>query len=212
MTSALFEATKSGDIEVVKLLLENSADPNLPLNQPILCQGIDCEDLAIARALLEAGANPDVRGHFGSPLETAGLRPNYELAALLIQHKATINDYTKAGRYGSPLAAAAHGGSIEIVRLLIEHGADVNAPLKYGSCGSALAAASSGDGNVRILKYLIEEAGADPSILSTNPPSTDPWPWVGFPGYQDSMWKSGRYLKENGYVVEGDVLERLICG
>lgn len=205
--SPLFEAAGAdGQVGVVQLLLDNNADPNLPLVFPILCLSANPgHDLAVARALLEAGANPDARGFGGSPLEVAGSSSNYELAALLIQYKASIDFSYMEDGYGSPLAAAAYGGSIDIVRLLIEHGADVNAPLKYGWYGSALAAGGIGFGGVQMVKYLIEEAGADPNILSTNPPSIPPKVYFA----HHRVYESGRYLKENGYVVDEDVLRKV---
>ncbi|KAL6834423.1 hypothetical protein V8C40DRAFT_88633 [Trichoderma camerunense] len=200
--SPLFIAAGEDQAGVVQLLLDNNADPNLPLDVPILCTSVP-GDLAIARALLEAGANPDGYSPFITPLEEAAGDSHYELVALLIQYKASVDLYSTGGYFGSPLAAAAYGGSIEIVRLLVEHGADVDAPLKYGNFGSALAAGGVGDGNVQMVKYLIEEAGADPNILSTNPPSIPPE--IYNPG---GAFNSGRYLKENGYVVDEDVLRK----
>ncbi|KAL6830394.1 hypothetical protein J3E69DRAFT_353691 [Trichoderma sp. SZMC 28015] len=129
------------------------------------------------------GAHPDV--HFYGT--------GYVLAALLIQDK-----------FGSPLAVAACGGTIEIARLLVEHAADVNAPLKYSDYGSPLAARGVGNGGVRMVKYLIEEAGADRSILSTNPPTVPPQSRHTGAGYE-----GGRYLKENSYMVDEDVLRKV---
>lgn len=200
-TSPLFEATAGDHAGVVRLLLDNNADPNLPLDMSILCISVG-NDIAIPRALLEAGANPDV----GAPLEEAGWDSHYELAVLLLQHKASVGIYATDGHFGSPLAAAAYGGSIEIVCLLIEYGADVNAPLKYGNYGSALAAGGVGNSSVQMVKYLIEEAGADPNILSTNPPSVRLQPR--YEG-DDAGYKSGRYLKESGYVVDENVLRKV---
>ncbi|KAL7914469.1 hypothetical protein GGI35DRAFT_488641 [Trichoderma velutinum] len=202
-TSPMYETTKIGNVEMVKFLLGNHADPNLPLNKPILCESID-DDREITRALLEAGANPDVYYHIGSPLEVAAWVSDYERAVLLVQHKASVDFCAPYGKFGGPLAAAAYGGSIELVRLLIEHGADVNAPLTYGGYGSALAAGCFGRGGIPMVKYLIEEAGANPSILSTSPPSIRPWRRDAGASY-----KSGRYLKENGYVVDEDVLSKV---
>ncbi|KAL6806209.1 hypothetical protein J3E68DRAFT_433930 [Trichoderma sp. SZMC 28012] len=189
-TSPLFEAAGADQAGVVQLLLDNNADPNLPLGMPILCISVG-RDLAIARALLEAGANPDVNSHFASPLEEAGGLSLYELVALLIQYKASVDFYSTDGYFGSPLAAAACG-------------ADVDAPLKYGYFGSALAAGGVGNGSVQMVKYLIEEAGADPNILSTNPPSIRPDVFDA-----DAAYTSGRYLKQNGYVMDEDVLRKV---
>ncbi|KAK4062672.1 uncharacterized protein Triagg1_9790 [Trichoderma aggressivum f. europaeum] len=207
-TSALNEATTlAGNLDVIRFLLDNDADPNLPLETPILYRSAAYCGLAISEALLEAGANPDVHSRLGSPLEIAGERSDYELAELLIQYKATVNFYTADGVLGSPLAAAAHGGSIELVQLLIKHGAEVNAPLTHGIYRSALAAACFGNGGVGMVQYLIEEAGADPNIISTNPPSIPPRIY-----YADAAYESGRYLKENGHVVDEDVLRKAGMG
>ncbi|KAL7944551.1 hypothetical protein V8C42DRAFT_325147 [Trichoderma barbatum] len=208
-TSALYEATETCNINMVRFLLDNKADPNIPLKDPILCQSIR-QPLEFTAALLEAGANPDVvceACRFSSPLEHCGYEQDYETAALLLQYKANVDFYTctARGMLGSPLVAATAGGSLKLVRLLVEHGADVNAPLKHGRYRSALVAAGTGWAEgVELVKYFIEEAGADVGILSSNPPPTK------LSSYNKGVGlECGKYLKENGHVVDEDVLRRV---
>ncbi|KAK4059832.1 uncharacterized protein Triagg1_10974 [Trichoderma aggressivum f. europaeum] len=160
----------------IEMFLKAGADPN-----------IQCQDCAYgcaleaasqggmidsAKTLIKYGADVNLvqstGKRFGSPLAAAAYGGSLECVKLLIKHGASVNAQLKRGDYGSPLAAAASGPSLECVKLLIEYGADVNAQLNHGIYGSALGAALHGlPPSNEIIKYLVEEAGADASILSS---------------------------------------------
>lgn len=80
-------------------------------------------------------------------------------------------------------------------------------PLRVGKYGSVLAAALASDSKhtMDLIRYLIEEAHADASILSTNPPrkmACHPESW--------ETWRNeiSEYLIEGNYVVR-DVLMKI---
>jgi ankyrin repeat protein len=211
--SALAAAAFRGSIEVPRLLIDHGADVNALLQRghygSALAVAANRGSIEVSRLLIEHGAAVNALlecGKYGSALAAAALGGSIEIGRLLIEHGADANALLECGLYGSALAAAAYRGFIEFTRLLIEHGANVNATLNYGQYGSALAAAAHGQGEMIVVRYLIEEASADPSILSKNPPSIPP-PEAD-PGFY-KRYRCGRYLKQNGYVVDEDVLRKV---
>ncbi|KAF4452390.1 hypothetical protein FALBO_16181, partial [Fusarium albosuccineum] len=162
--TALGEAMEGRQIETMRLLLKSGANPNWVMQDcSLLCSAAATKDEYV-QALLEAGADPDIKCdgtdcEFGCALSTAAWFGNVGAVQALIQKGATINPEPLGGEYGSPLAAAAHRGNLDCTRLLIEHGADPNACLKFGKYGSPLTAAAR-RGQLDCAHFLIEH-GAD---------------------------------------------------
>lgn len=174
---ALAKAAYFGDTEVARLLIGRGADVNFPAGDGDL---------------------------YGSPLAAAVRGGHVEAMKLLIDHGADVNAPLKHGGYGSALAAAAEGlGGVEVIKLLIEHGADVNAPLEYGDFGSALAAAlfARSDALPKV-KYLVEEAQADPSLPDSNPPTATAEELV-----DEENQQAARYLAQQ-CNVKSDTIEK----
>lgn len=161
--SALYEAARVGSLDIVKLLLENGANPNAlggrhgsALQAAALWKHSD-----MVKLLLESGANPngpDGRYWYGSALQAAAEIGSHNRVKLLLENEADPN--APGGRYGSALQAAAHSGSSDIVELLLENGSNPNA--LGGLFGSALLAAAR-KGHLEIVKFLLEHK-ADPNI------------------------------------------------
>lgn len=100
--TALGLAAYFGYGELVKWLLSQGANPNIPSTNPFRV----------------------------TPLHSACAVPNFEIAELLIQNKAEVNARQKKGV--TPLHSAAHNGHRDLVRLLIENGADIEAKMDNG--------------------------------------------------------------------------------
>lgn len=164
-SSALSIAVRADNIDIVRFLISQGADPNIPLNGPsALCASISHSKFGCTGILLEAKADPNhpcgPPCEFAYALENAAHKNNIEAMKLLLNGGADVTLSSKTGQYGSALEAAAtaeHDG--RFCRLLINHGADVNAPLRYGMYGSALAAAA-GVYNKTACRLLIKH-GAD---------------------------------------------------
>lgn len=169
-STALSNAIKKRDVNMVRYLISLGADPNLPLKgHSALCASISASpdnNLECTEILLDAKADPNrpcgPRCEFLYPLGFAVLRGNIDVAKILLRKGADVNLFGETGDYGSALEAAAHQSNEEKCKLLIEYGADVNADLKVGKYGSALVAAAFHN-NDQICKLLIEH-GADVNV------------------------------------------------
>ncbi|KAL7959098.1 hypothetical protein V8C34DRAFT_280894 [Trichoderma compactum] len=173
--SPLAAAAYKGELECVKLLIEHGASVNAQLDHGDFGSALAAAAyegrLECVKLLIEHGASVNAQlehGNYGSALAAAAFGGSLKCVKLLIEHGASVNAQLDHGDFGSALAAAAYEGRLECVKLLIEHGASVNAQLEHGRFGSALGAALYGryDG-IGVVKYLVEEAGADGSLLSS---------------------------------------------
>lgn len=171
-TSALREAIMGGYAPCVRTLLEHNADPNLHTSSMAICEAAQ-RTPELLGALLEYNASPNLLCSeeclFNSALEAAACSGSASRTELLINAGAIID--ADLPRAGTALAGAAAWGSLNGVKILVKHGADVNAHLKFWH-GSVLAFALFGRGNVALLKFLIEEAKADPQKMISNFPRT----------------------------------------
>ncbi|EXJ87333.1 hypothetical protein A1O3_04292 [Capronia epimyces CBS 606.96] len=166
LRSPLFLAAETGNERLVRLLLENGADPNisaldlLEKNHTTHADsgGYICRPLSVPQILKWYNFHYDdsaVRPLTVIPLQAASGLEDATLANLLLQHGGTINP-----RHGtSPLAIAAFHSRSETVRLLLDCGADVNAVSGYCWGFSALEGAVHAQ-NIHIITLLLE-AGAD---------------------------------------------------
>ncbi|MGE0567013.1 MAG: ankyrin repeat domain-containing protein [Bacteroidia bacterium] len=98
-----------GHIELVKLLLENNADPNIAAKNQFMV----------------------------TPLHSACATSNQEIAKILIENNADVNAKQMQGV--TPLHSAVHNGHVKLVKLLIESGADLNAKMDNGQTPLSMA-------------------------------------------------------------------------
>jgi ankyrin repeat protein len=154
--------------DVVRLLLENGADPNARLSKPImqrqhtfgdftlgegatpLLRAAKSGDIEVVRLLLEAGADP------------SHTMPN---GATALMYAAGLG-----WRNGSPLAPSYDQGSdreaIETIKVLLAAGLDLNAQDDDGN--TPLHAAVTGRSSEAIIRFLVGEAGADVSVRNAS--------------------------------------------
>ena len=188
-TPLLLAVRSREDLDTVKLLLENGANPNIKNNRdetPLLIT----RNKDIAKILIEHGADVNIidKRNNNTPLFYAISNRDLETAKILIEYDANTNAINKQ-KYtvlhkavasenidmvkllignGADVKIdkeafdkAAYEGNIGIFKLLLKNGADAQAKIKYEE-NTILFSAASG-GNIEIVKLLIEH-GADAKL------------------------------------------------
>lgn len=139
----LHEAAHSQKIEVVQILLQSKANPNI-LNddkRPPLRWAAYYGNMEIGKELLDCGAGSTLNaGDYEgwTPLHTASSVGREPFVKLLLQHGADPNCITKTGQ--TPLHLAAQKGNVLIIQMLLNYGAQWN--IKDNNGDTALHVAS----------------------------------------------------------------------
>ena len=118
----------------------------------------ECATAEEARDLIAAGVDVNKNGNVSGPLSCAICRGRTDVAKVLIENGANVNEEDMF--CDTPLHWAAFTGARKITRILIAAGADVNAKDEYGWTPLHMAALH---GQGRIVRMLLA-SGADPNI------------------------------------------------
>lgn len=125
----LFEASSSGDVESMKVLLIKGADVNAKNSKgetPLHLAVVSCNNEAI-EMLISKGANIDQGDYNGdTPLHWAATKTGIGICELLILKGANVNAKNNDGRTPLSLAASLINRT-DICEFLISKGADINA-------------------------------------------------------------------------------------
>ena len=109
------------DEQTLTSLNASNAPPQFSLHE-----AVRLNDIVLVKALLDSGADVNVRDELGeTPLHVSGVRGYKDTASLLIARGADVNAGDVRGL--TPVHAAAWGGHPDTVALLISNGANINA-------------------------------------------------------------------------------------
>ena len=154
--TALFIASRDGDLNEVRRLLTHGANANKVNNKGVSPLYIASQNrhLYIVKLLLEAGADVNKSMNDGAtPLFIASQKGYIDIVKALLEAGA---DKEKCFNGGSPLYTASQNGHVEVVKVLLEAGADKDKTMN----GVSPLFIASQKGYIDIVKALLE-AGAD---------------------------------------------------
>lgn len=166
-TTPLFYATDHGRPDLVRLLLQHGAKPNMGMSgeKSPLHHAIAHHQFEIASLLLQFNADPNLKDADGNtPLMIAAKAGDLMIASLLLEKGANPDDRNIVGK--NPLYLAAKHGHTNIVAELLSRGGDANTKDAHGHTALFTAARN---GHLETIRKLLEY-GADPKssiILSS---------------------------------------------
>ncbi|KAF6808489.1 NACHT and ankyrin domain protein [Colletotrichum sojae] len=129
--NAFQAAVTHGQLDTVKLLLDNNADTNTQgRSESFSALHYACENghVGIAELLLERGAKFKRRGlSYADALRSASANGHIGVVQLLLEKRQNPAIRGAAGEYNSALQAASFGGHEDIAKMLLDVGANANA-------------------------------------------------------------------------------------
>ena len=186
----LSNAAAAGRLDIVQLLLDHGADPNLPEEQyapkgKALYSAVYHGHFEIAKLLLERGAfaNPPVESSGDALWVSRKWRPNKRMEELLLSYGAKPAEEHAGEDWStrqhnwlriSPLHAAARDGDISEARTLLDAGADLTA--RDDHIRSTPLAWAAKFGQLKMVKFLLKRGA--PKRLPDDPSWATPRQWA----------------------------------
>jgi len=150
----LSAATRTGNLEIVKLLISKGGDIKRNINgegTPLITAAA-FDHINLIEYFLAQGANPNSSSaKYGNALIIAANKGHIETVKFLITKGARVNEIFT--NHGSALIAASHNGHIETIKYLLLNDADINA--QNNAYGSALISAAR-NGHNGVVALLLE--------------------------------------------------------
>jgi ankyrin repeat protein len=194
--SPLSNAAAVGRMDIVKLLLDHGADPNLPEEQyaprgKALYSAVYHGHYEIAKLLLERGAfpNPQVESSGDALWVSREWRPDKRMEQLLLSYGATPpqehhdEDWpTRTHNWLriSPLHQAARKGDVREAKKLLAAGADLTA--RDDHLRSTPLGWAAKFGQLNMVKFLLKQGA--PKSLPDDPPWATPHAWAVKKGHE----------------------------
>ena len=193
----LSNAAAVGRMDIVQLLLDHSADPNLPEEQiapkgKALYQAVFHGHYEIAKLLLERGAfpNPPVESSGDALWVSREFRPDKRMESLLLSYGAAPWQDPPDGDWEtrrhnwlriSPLHEAARKGDVEEAKRLLASGADLTARDEH--LRSTPLAWAAKFGQLEMVRFLLDRGA--PASLPDDPPWATPLAWAERRGHSE---------------------------
>lgn len=151
--STIFDVAREGSLNEIKTLVdENPTLVNSVSEQgfsPILL-AVYYENEAVAKYLIEAGANVNTDSPFGTPLMAAVVKGNQELVELILAQNPNVNAVDQNGV--NAIIYAVMFEQTEIIKKLLETDVDLNHKDKKGKSALDYTEASENETIIELLK------------------------------------------------------------
>jgi ankyrin repeat protein len=185
----LANAAAAGRMDIVQLLLDHGADPNLPEEQyapkgRALYSAVYHGHFEIAKLLLERGAfpNPPVESSGSALWISREWRPDKRMEELLLSYGAKPEAERPKDEWSSehnwlrisPLHQAAREGDVKKARTLLDAGADLTA--RDDHIRSTPLAWAAKFGQLKMVRFLLRRGA--PKSLPDDPPWATPRAWA----------------------------------
>ncbi len=171
---AMWTALAFEDVDKLRAILQQGANPNTAEELSQMTPLMACETAAIAKVLLEFGADPNLRDRTGRTAlhHAVKMREAASVVQLLVRAGADVNARARDIGESTPLLSAVehyledkdHTETELVIRILVHLGADINAADSGGRTALAIAAAHNQPDLIR----LLVELGADPQRKMVN--------------------------------------------
>jgi ankyrin repeat protein len=161
----LIAAAARNDLKQVGALLKQGVNANATVDrwgENALMHAVLHGNIDMARALLDAGANPDLQGRGFSPLGMAALRGHVQIVRLLLRAGADIDRKSSDGN--TPIIAATIMHRTDVVRELLSYRPDPSIWNREGRVSLGIAVE---EGYKDIVVSMLE-AGVDPNVMDRN--------------------------------------------
>jgi ankyrin repeat protein len=163
----LHYAVENGHQEVVKLLLDKDADPNIEnrySGRTPLQNAVENGHQEVVKLLLDKDADPNIESRYSgqTPLQNAVENGHQEVVKLLLDKDADPNIESRYSGQ-TPLHYAVENGHQEVVKLLLDKDADPNIESRYS--GQTPLQNAVENGYREVVKLLLDK-DADPYIES----------------------------------------------
>ncbi len=172
--SELSTAIMNGDEDLVRTLLRRELDVNQPDRDGSLPLqwAVYYENEAIAKQILDAGANPDATNREGiSPLILAVQNGNSAITGLLLDAGASVNKTMSNGE--TPLMMAARTGDLATLQVLLDNGADIDAVENLRGTNALMWAAANR--NADAVRLLLANGAQIAATSGTTRPGRNPY-------------------------------------
>ena len=172
--SELSTAIMNGDEDLVRTLLRRELDVNQPDRDGSLPLqwAVYYENEAIAKQILDAGANPDATNREGiSPLILAVQNGNSAITGLLLDAGASVNKTMSNGE--TPLMMAARTGDLATLQVLLDNGADIDAVENLRGTNALMWAAANR--NADAVRLLLAKGAQIAATSRTTRPGRNPY-------------------------------------
>ena len=172
--TALIAAIKNDHIDIVKILLDAGANPNLPKSNDMSISGssgdtalavaVDYADnTSLIQMLLSKKADPNIPNSLGlTPLMHAIKKNHFNVVLLLLNAGADPNPKNRFG--DTPLLLAVKQGNVKIIEMLLSKRVNLDCAKDAPECPLIQASRS---GNEEIFEMLIN-AGADVNAINAH--------------------------------------------